>query len=352
MARILYGVASEGMGHCIRSQVVIKHLQNQGHEVKVVTADRSYQWLKQYADTTEIGFFRLSYFRNNISILLTLFDNVIRLPAIIFKSLRVGKIIQTFKPDFIISDVENVTSYYGLIKDIPVITIDNFQSMAKIPVKVEGLKARFSRFLANLIIRLFIAKRDVSIATSLAPKKISDSPHFHITDPILRSELNRCEPSNGDHILIYHTSPSKTLPTELLQGFAPQKFIVYGYGVDEQHGNVTYKKPANDGFVADLQSAKAVVTNGGFTLISESIQLKKPVLSIPIGRQFEQEYNASLVDKMGVGMKAEKMSPDALATFMAKLDQYRAALKTIRPYSNEETFAILDREIEYVLSLT
>src|SRR6266480_3864517 len=36
--RILYGVVGEGMGHATRSKVVIEHLLERGHKVKVVVS--------------------------------------------------------------------------------------------------------------------------------------------------------------------------------------------------------------------------------------------------------------------------------------------------------------------------
>ena len=34
--RVLYGVVGEGMGHAIRSRVVLEHLFAQGHEVEIM----------------------------------------------------------------------------------------------------------------------------------------------------------------------------------------------------------------------------------------------------------------------------------------------------------------------------
>jgi uncharacterized protein (TIGR00661 family) len=45
MARILYGVAGEGMGHAIRSRVVIDHLAR-SHDVQVVVSGRAHDYVK------------------------------------------------------------------------------------------------------------------------------------------------------------------------------------------------------------------------------------------------------------------------------------------------------------------
>lgn len=55
------------------------------------------------------------------------------------------------------------------------------------------------------------------------------------------------------------------------------------------------------GPIADLASCRAVVINGGFSLIPEAVFLHKPECTIPISAQFEQWLNAAEVEKMGYG---------------------------------------------------
>jgi len=44
--RLLYGVAGEGMGHATRSRVVLGHLLDRGHEVRVVVSGRAFGFLR------------------------------------------------------------------------------------------------------------------------------------------------------------------------------------------------------------------------------------------------------------------------------------------------------------------
>ncbi len=59
--------------------------------------------------------------------------------------------------------------------------------------------------------------------------------------------------------------------------------------VDE---NLTYRPFSEDGFIADLASARGVIAGGGFTLMGEAVYLHKPMLAVPLERQFEQVLNA------------------------------------------------------------
>ena len=46
--RILYGVVGEGMGHAIRSKVVLEHLLESGHEVQIMASDRAADFLARH----------------------------------------------------------------------------------------------------------------------------------------------------------------------------------------------------------------------------------------------------------------------------------------------------------------
>jgi uncharacterized protein (TIGR00661 family) len=46
--RILYGVVGEGMGHAMRSRVLLDHLV-QNHQVQVVVSGRAHDYLQQRA---------------------------------------------------------------------------------------------------------------------------------------------------------------------------------------------------------------------------------------------------------------------------------------------------------------
>ena len=74
MAKILYGVAGEGMGHAIRSKVVIEELSKKNN-VKVVTSGRSYQYLNNFFDAKEINYFKIIYRKNKAASFITLFNN-------------------------------------------------------------------------------------------------------------------------------------------------------------------------------------------------------------------------------------------------------------------------------------
>jgi len=52
------------------------------------------------------------------------------------------------------------------------------------------------------------------------------------------------------------------------------------------------------------------------------VVLGKPVLSIPVRRQPEQELNAAWLARLGLGMRADCIDPDVVRRFLDRLDDF------------------------------
>ena len=53
--RILYGVVGEGMGHAVRSKVVLEHLIGAGHEVEVMASGRAVDYLRRQLEGSSVN---------------------------------------------------------------------------------------------------------------------------------------------------------------------------------------------------------------------------------------------------------------------------------------------------------
>lgn len=85
-----------------------------------------------------------------------------------------------------------------------------------------------------------------------------------------------------------HSSRARELAAHLIDLGHEVKLV----SIDNQH-RMRYVEadvpPGLAGFLQDLASAKAVMATAGFTLISESLQLGKPYLAMPMDGQYEQQ---------------------------------------------------------------
>ena len=76
--KILYGVVGEGMGHAMRSRVVLEHLTGQGHEIVIMASGRANSFLaKHFQGVNKIHGFHMISEENRIRRGKTLWSNVL-----------------------------------------------------------------------------------------------------------------------------------------------------------------------------------------------------------------------------------------------------------------------------------
>ena len=166
--------------------------------------------------------------------------------------------------------------------------------------------------------------------------------------PLLRDRILRARREPRDHVLVYQTASSNAALVPLLRRL-PGRFRVYGMGREGREGKVELRAFSEEGFVEDLRTARAVLANGGFSLMSEAVHLRVPMLSVPFRGQFEQVMNARWLRRLGYGDCAEEFTEEAVAGFLEGLDSHERALAGYEPRDNSIAFACVDRLLGDVL---
>lgn len=342
MVNILYGVSGEGSGHSSRSKEVLDHLSKK-HNVHVITYGKAYPYLKQYFPATDIYGLHLDFKDNKIAYAGTFKKNIQSLITSSQKFKELRALLKRFKPDMIITDFEPTCYYLSKMYHIPLLSLDNQHRITNLVLEVPK-KYRKEYLLCRLVIRLFIPKADYYFVTSFFNEKITKKQTF-LFPPILRKEVVNLRPTQGNHVLVYQTSTSNQRLLTLLQQI-PEKFIIYGYNQDKKRGNLLFKKFSTQGFLEDLAACKAVITNGGFTLITEALHLRKPILSEPIQGQFEQIVNAYYLEKLGYGLHRDVVEKKDVLLFLQNLSIYRKHLSMYRNKNMDALFKALDKIIK------
>lgn len=169
-----------------------------------------------------------------------------------------------------------------------------------------------------------------------------DAERVSFVPPILRREILDVQSSHGNHIIVYQTTHTNKKLIPALLGCPDEQFIYYGSDEEKQDRNISYKKFSTKEFINDLASAKAVITNGGFTLISEAIFLHKPILCNPIEKHYEQFLNSEMVTQLGYGKATQSISPSEIQVFIHQISTYQKNLSQYRQAGNEKLFQKLD----------
>ena len=332
MARIVYGLSGEGSGHSSRAAEIIPFIEGLGHEVKVVSYDRGYNNLKDNFDVFKNEGLHIASLDNKVSVVKTFTDNLKRLPDghRTLQLLR-KEIFKKFDPDCVITDFEPMTAYLANHYNFPLITIDNQHRIRYMKYDCPSY-LRKDQLITENIIRAMVPRPDVSLVTTFYFGDVKNERTF-LFPPILRERVLNLEPHKGEHILVYLTSGFESF-IEKLKKFKREQFIVYGYDRSDEDGNILYKPFSKSGFLKDLASGRAVMGTAGFTLITESIHLRKPYLAVPMLGQFEQELNAILLDKAGFGMNLRKVRDEAVGFFLYNLPDYSEKLESFQTEDN------------------
>lgn len=331
---IFYCICGEGMGHAIRSSVIIDRIKDK-YDVYIFSSDRAYKYLNEKFDNVyKIGGFNTVYINNKVNNTKTLINALKRNPLNIKEGYEeLYKKARKLSPDVIVTDFEIYATMVSKLLSIPLISLDNIhmitQTAIDYPPKHQGEMLK-----AKGVIKSYVIKPKIHILTSFFYPKIKPKKRAVLYPPVIREDILKLKPTIEDHIIVYQTSKESVKLVEQLKSLN-EKFIVYGFNKDEVDENLTYKLFNENEFYNDLASAKAVICNGGFTFISEAISLKKPIYSVPAIGNFEQTLNGFYVQKLGYGEYHEEMSPKKVEKFLKRLPKYQEKLAKVKKTNND-----------------
>ena len=188
--------------------------------------------------------------------------------------------------DLVVTDYEPVTAWAGKLRRQSVLGIGHQYAFGK-NTPVEG------RSLAqHAVMSLF------------APVARGVGLHWsdfgaNVLPPILDLPPTPTVAAN-DHILVYLPFEDQSTVTKWLNGFSEHRFIQYASTLpNDEQANVGRRTANIAGFKSDLASARGVVCNCGFELISECLHWRKPVLTRPLAKQMEQLSNGAALEALG-----------------------------------------------------
>ncbi|MBX7101062.1 MAG: teichoic acid biosynthesis protein [Myxococcaceae bacterium] len=347
--KILYGVVGEGMGHATRSRVLLEHLTKH-HDVHIVVSGRARDYLaKRFENVHNIWGFTIQYEGNSVKKWQTLLQNLKGAVTGWPQNVKAYfDLVEKFEPDVVVSDFESFSYLFGKNHFLPVISVDNMQIINRCkhdPALLAGHEDAFE------------------MTRSIVKAKVPGSFHYLITTffypelrkqrttllpSILRPDILEAKSQDGDHLLVYQTS---TTNTALLEGLKASGLECRVYGMRRDlkeevvEGNLRFKPFSEAGFIDDLRTARAVVAGGGYTLMSEAVYLRKPMLSLPVGGQFEQVLNALYLEKLGFGAYAKALDQQALSAFLEKVPDCRKALQGYTQDGNRLMLEALDAQL-------
>ena len=347
--KILYGTCGEGMGHVMRSAVVAKHLQAQGHSLEFVCASgRAYDYLERTFGKIVHRVVGLSTVMtgNSLRPIATMGLNLLQ-QSIASPFAHVGTFLAVQRPDVVISDFEPFVARYAGASKIPLLALDNIHFMNRFEHSRLGLGNGADRAAAAIMFAAtseMVPGADRYMVTSFVEAKARlDRTSLHL--PILRNEILSGAKTVGDHIIVYLNEKAESARVlgvlKTLGGWKFKTFGMEGTG----SSNVEVIPFSTDRFLKEFLSSRAVIGGAGFTLMTEAIYSGKPMLALPFEGQFEQILNANYLQKLGWGERSRGFSSQEVGGFLSRTEIYRERLRGIVHDGNAELLASVDQWI-------
>jgi len=250
--------------------------------------------------------------------------------------------ILKYSPSLLISDGEPSGNLFSRLLKIPLICIDNINVVTKCELDCKLKNKLQAMFLGG------VSKGKFNFISTIFEVKIKKKyeRNTFIIGPIIRKNIMKKKTTTKSHILVYQTSKSNEKMFEVLRK-ADSRFIIYGFEKDYIDHNLVFKKASKSGFMEDLASCKGIITNGGYSLISEAVVLGKPIYSIPVKKQVEQAVNGFYIQKLGYGIHSEEINLNDLNEFIETLPTYKENLKRFRFKVND--FKLFDQKVDVLI---
>jgi uncharacterized protein (TIGR00661 family) len=325
---LFFALCGEGMGHATRSWPVIRHFSER-YEVHVFAGGRVHEYLVSRVEHLHwIQTLALVYRDNRVDVGASVRTNFAHLAQIIWSFVKFISLALALRPHVLVTDFEAISTYASFPLRLKTVAFDNQHILRRAAVRYPARYERDARAASRAIFwTVPWANRYVISTFFLAP---ITRPHTRIVPPVVRPEVLELSPVAGDTVLVYQTSDSNRRLVPVLNQ-VDARFVVYGLHRDQEIGNCTLRAFSEVRFLEDLARARAVITNGGHTLITEALALGKPVLCEPVLGQFEQALNALVIDELGYGAAVDCLTPDAVRSFLAAVDRHARTIRERYP---------------------
>jgi uncharacterized protein (TIGR00661 family) len=299
--KILFGVQATGNGHISRSREVVRNLKQMGHKVSTILSGRepSLLWgMDDFEPYIPLRGITFSTNRGRLQYLKT------ALNLNIFEYFKDARSFDASDYDLVITDFEPISARIARLKKIPSIGIGHQYAF---PYDIP---------MANATpLALFVIK-------NFAAAEFSVGLHWHhfnqpILPPIVPAmELRGCQ-IKKNKILVYLPFEELNDIKSLFIPLTSHDFYIYHKDVEFDEEKNLYLRPySRKRFLRDLMECNGVITNAGFELASESLQLGKRLLVKPLSGQMEQASNALAINILKVGMTMKTLDRNIISQFL------------------------------------
>jgi len=311
--KIFYGVQGTGNGHITRAREMARAFAEAGVEVTYLFSGRD---AARYFDMEIFSTYRvmkgLTFHTRNgeVSYLQTALD------ARPIDFIREVGDLDLNGYDLVLSDFEPITAWAAKIRKKKVLGIGHQYAF----------KHRVPRAGGDLLAE--------SVMKYFAPTRQAIGLHWHhFGQPILPPIIAPHQPPAhcvANKIVVYLPFENPNDVVRLLTPFKAFDFWVYTpAAIKSPAGHIRIKPLSRDGFQNDLHDCAGIISNAGFELVSEALQLGKKILIKPLHAQLEQISNAAALQQLGYGRIMNALDPKAVAHWLGNPHRVRVTYPNV-----------------------
>jgi uncharacterized protein (TIGR00661 family) len=221
--------------------------------------------------------------------------------------------VEELRPDLLINFFEPLVGLSQLRRPLPVpVLAVAHQFMIAHPAYV-SLPGTFRQRLGLRAFAALTGLRSAKLALSLAPAQDLPARRLTVSPPLLRPEVFRLKPSDGDYYLVYLLNHGYSTELRAWHAGHPDVRLECFYDrpdapeVEHAAPNLTFHRLDGAKFLRLMAGCRALATTAGFESAAEAAWFGKPVLVVPVAGHFEQRLNAADVEREGFGLSAERL---------------------------------------------
>jgi UDP:flavonoid glycosyltransferase YjiC (YdhE family) len=335
---ILFLVNGLGLGNSTRCHAVMQQLLDYGAEIQVVTSGNGLWYFQSVPGITRLLEVESLYYGvrdGRISIGRTV-AAVADFAAILRRNARkIANVLSEWRPGIVVAD--SVYTFRPFKRaGIPFIALNNadvvHQSYRRFADRPRSVRAQF--WCVEEPDYLFHrAIPDLVISPTLDPSLGEVGGNVRRVGPIVRRGFSPSAARSPVRCVLVMLSGSRfgspvifdridwPFEIEVVGRPAPPNWD--GGGRIRFHGKLLDNR-------ALVEKADMVVVNGGFSAVSESFSMRRPLVVIPVPNHAEQWINARTIEHLGVGMSAQEADlENAMACAAQQVERFHEGYRRL-----------------------
>ncbi len=336
--KFIFLVQGEGRGHMTQAIELSRILNSNGHEVVHTFIGKSnrrtipdYFFKQIESKTTAIlsPNFILDKDNRSLNLIKSITHNTRYLNTYIKSLEQVHQIVKKTQPDTIINFYDFLGGFYFRFyapKKVRHICIGRqFLTLHPDYPFESGREVEKKLYLANN--QITSQRCDKYLGLSFRPYNPARYNQLVVVPPLLKQDVKQVKTEKEDFLLGYMVnngyaeniiSQHKLHPEQIIHCFWDRKDMPEKYS---PHNNLFFHQINHELFTDFMRRCKGYMSTAGFESICEAMYLQKPVLMVPVDRQYEQACNAIDAEMSGAGIKRSSFDISSLLKF---IPEYRS----------------------------